>query len=74
MLSNKTKRNIWLTLSVLSALTVIDRSIRLAMGEIDWWKLAFSIIVTALCVKFYLAFRKQVKKGNLFGHVNPLEK
>lgn len=74
MLSNKTKRNIWLALSVMSALTVIDRSIRLVIGEISWWKLAFSVIVTAFCVKFYLTFRKQVEKGNLFGHVNPLEK
>lgn len=37
MISNRVKRNIFLTLAVMSAITVIDRAIRLAMGHVEWW-------------------------------------
>lgn len=69
MLSNRVKRNIWLTLAILSGLAIIDRAIRIAMGELDWWQLVSVIIITAFCIKFYLCYHRQVKRGNLFGRV-----
>lgn len=70
MLSNRVKRNGWLTLAVLSASGVIDRAIRLFDGTIEWWEFVFSLLITALCVRFYLCYRIQVKRGNLFGRIN----
>lgn len=74
MISNKVRRNFWLTLSILSTVTIVDCAIRLASGEVEWWSLALDMVITALCVKFYLFYRKQVKNGNLFGKVHPLKK
>lgn len=73
MLSNKVKRNLWLTLAILSLTAVVDRAIRVADGTVEWWNLISAIVITAFCTKFYLCYRKQVKKGNLFGRVNPLK-
>lgn len=69
MLGNRVKRNIWLTLTIMSGLTVIDRAVRIVDGSVEWWNLLSSIIITALCAKFYMCYRKQVKRGNLFGRV-----
>jgi len=69
MLSNKVKRNIWLTLAILSVGCMIDRAIRVMDGSAEWWDLAATIVITAFCTKFYLCYRKQVKQSNLFGHV-----
>lgn len=69
MLSNKVKRNIWLTLAVVSVGCMIDRAIRVMDGSAEWWNLAATIVITAFCTKFYLCYRQQVKRGNLFGHV-----
>lgn len=70
MLSNKVKRNIWLILAILSVGCIIDRAIRAIYGSIEWWNLVATIVITAFCTKFYLCYRKQVKRGNLFGRVN----
>lgn len=59
MLSNRVKRNIWLTFAVLSAGCVIDRTIRVIDGSVEWWNLASVIVITAFCTKFYLCYRKQ---------------
>lgn len=63
MLSNKIKRNIWLTLSILSIGCIIDRTIRVIDGSIEWWNLVMAIVICAFCTKFYLSYRKQVKLG-----------
>lgn len=73
MLSNKVKRNLWLTLAILSLAAVVDRAIKVADGTVEWWNLVSAIVITVFCTKFYLCYRKQVKKGNLFGRVNPLK-
>lgn len=70
MLSNKVKRNIWLTLAILSVGCIIDRAIRVIDGSVEWWNLVATIVITVFCIKFYLCYRKQVKRGNLFGRVN----
>lgn len=67
MLSNRVKRNIWLTLSTLSIDCIIDRTVRVIDGSAEWWSLASAIVITAFCTKFYLCYRKQVKSGILFG-------
>lgn len=69
MLSNKVKRNIWLTLAILSVGCIIDRAIRVMDGFVEWWNLITAVVITAFCIKFYLCYRKQVKRGNLFGRV-----
>ena len=70
MLSNKVKRNIWLTLTILSVGCIIDRVIRVIDGSIEWWNLVATIVITTVCTKFYICYRKQVKRGNLFGRVD----
>lgn len=74
MISNKVRRNIWLSLAILSLGTIVDRAIRVSDGTAEWWNLASAIVITALCIKFYLCYRRQVKEGNIFGKVNPLKK
>lgn len=69
MLSNKVKRNIWLTFAILSFMAVVDRAIRLCDGSIEWWQLVSAMVTTALCSKFYICYRREVKRGNLFGRV-----
>ncbi len=69
MLSNKVKCNIWLTLAILSIGCIIDRTIGVIDGSVEWWNLVAAIVITAFCTKFYLCYRKQVKRGNLFGRV-----
>lgn len=69
MLSNKVKRNIWLTLAILSVGCIIDRVLRVIDGSVEWWNLITAVLITAFCTRFYLCYRKQVKRGNLFGSV-----
>lgn len=69
MLSNKVKRNIWLTLAILSVGCIIDRTVRVINGSVEWWSLVMAIVITAFCTKFYVCYRRQVKRGNLFGRV-----
>lgn len=74
MISNKVKRNLWLTLSIMSVIVVIDRSIRVIDGLLEWWNLASAIVITAFCTRFYLCCRKQVKRGNPYGPVRLRDK
>lgn len=69
MLSNKVKRNFWLALAILSIGCIIDRVIRVIDGSVEGWNLVAAIVITAFCTKFYLCYRKQVKRENLFGRV-----
>ncbi|MDE5658140.1 MAG: hypothetical protein K2I25_03715 [Muribaculaceae bacterium] len=66
MITDKTKRNIWLTLAIFSLVSVTHRAISLANGDASWWQLASSIIISAACIKFYLQYRRQA--------ANPSEK
>mgnify|MGYP000123327329 CR=1 FL=1 len=73
MISNKAKRNIWFSLCILSAVAMVDRAIRVANGELEWWNLVSVMVIVAFCVKFFACYRRQVKRGNLYGPVNPLK-
>lgn len=67
MISNRVKRNIWCTLTVLSIFAVVDRIIRVADGSIEWWNVITAVVMTALAARFYWIFRREVRRGNLFG-------
>ncbi len=69
MVSNKVKRNIWLVLTVMSALSVLNRAIRVFDGSAEWWQLVSAVVITAVSIRFYTTYRRQVKRGNLFGRV-----
>lgn len=74
MVSNRVKRNIWLTLAVLNIGAIADRAIGVADGSSEWWQLVSPIVIFLFCIKFYLCYRKQVKLGNLFGPADPLRR
>lgn len=61
MLSDKVKRNIWLALAITSAVAVINRTIKLAAGETEWWSLASAIVILAFCTKYYLDYRRRAR-------------
>ena len=67
MLSNRVKRNIWGTLTILSIFAVVDRIIRVADGSLQWWNIITAALMTALAARFYWIFRCEVRRGNLFG-------
>lgn len=64
MISNRVKRNIWLTLVILSGVAIIDRAIRVAMCELEWWQLVSTVIIACFCIKFYLCYKKKAETGN----------
>ncbi len=72
MVSNRVKRNIWLTLAVLNVGAIANRAIGVADGSLEWWQLVSTIVIFLFCIKFFLCYRKQVKLGNLFGPADPL--
>lgn len=74
MISNKTKCNIWGVISVMSFASAVGVAIDLANGSAPWWRLTCAAIVFAVCFKCYLAYRSQVKAGNLFGKIDPMRK
>ena len=67
MLSNRVRRNVWLVLGVLSLGAVADRAVRVAQGTLEWWNLVAVIVITLFCFRFYLCYRREVKRGNLIG-------
>ena len=69
MSSNKVKRNIWLVLVIISIAAAAGRAIRVADGSAEWWNLVSAVVIAAVCLKYYLCYRKQVRQGNLFGRV-----
>lgn len=73
MLSNIVKRNIWLTFSVVTFACVISRAIKVIDGSAEWWQLFSTVVIFSVIFKMFLAYRKQVKAGNLFGKVNPFK-
>lgn len=69
MLSNRTKRNIWLVMTILSFLVIPDRCARVVNGTTHWWTLLASMAIFVVCEHFYMCYRKAIKRGNLYGHV-----
>ena len=73
MLNNRIKRNIWMIMSIIMAVIVIERSIRLIKGGVEWWEPLSACAIGAVCVKIFLSYRKAVKHGNLYGVVKPFK-
>ncbi|WP_290432992.1 hypothetical protein [Muribaculum intestinale] len=46
-----------------------DRCARVVNGTTHWWTLLVAIALFTICEHFYMCYRKQVKRGNLFGRV-----
>lgn len=42
-------------------------------GTAGWWQLFYTTVVFAVIFRLYMAYRKQVKAGNLFGKVDPFK-
>ncbi|MFH8142272.1 MAG: hypothetical protein K1V88_02455 [Muribaculaceae bacterium] len=70
MISNRTKRNIWLAFTFIGGGIVISRVIDLMAGG-DWWRLLFGTALFLVVLKIYLSYRKAVNNGNLYGPVSP---
>lgn len=68
-MNNRIRRNIWLILTVLSCAIFVDRCMRIGYGEIEWWQIIPVIIMLGFCNKFYQCYKRQVKKGNIYGRV-----
>lgn len=71
MISNKVKRNIWLTLSILSFAIAIATTIKVCDGTSEWWQLVCSIVIFGVIFRLFVLYRKQVKAGNSHGRVHP---
>lgn len=72
MISNKVKRNIWLTLTIVGGAIIVSRVIDV-MAEGEWWQLLSSVCIFLVSLKCFLSYRKAVKEGNIFGHIDPLK-
>lgn len=74
MISNKVKRNIWLTLGVVSLVCVMAVAVKVYEGTSEWWQLLCSAVICGVIFRLFWIYRKQVKAGNIFGRVDPLDK
>lgn len=59
--TDKTRSYIWLVFAIFSLICVISRVVDLAHGDKEWWHLVTTIVVTALCFRFYLCYRKKAQ-------------
>lgn len=73
MVSNIANRNISLILAVSSFAGLLDCIYSTIYEGINWSQLCPIVISTAIFTKFYLTYRKEVKKGNIYGPVNPFK-
>lgn len=69
MVSNIAARNIYLILAISSFCGLIYSTIEVILGDGRWITLCPIAMSTALFLRFYLSYRKQVKRGNLYGKV-----
>lgn len=73
MVSNIANRNISLIFAVSSFMGAVY-CIYTTIHEGSKWTLLCQIVISAsIFTKFYLTYRKEVKKGNIYGKVNPFK-
>ncbi|MBO4945628.1 MAG: hypothetical protein J6C91_10305 [Muribaculaceae bacterium] len=69
-ISNRVKRNISLTLTVVGIICIISRiwdvAIAPASGQ-AWFDLFSILVLTYICFDNYMIYRRRVKKGIIFG-------
>jgi len=69
MLSNRVKRNAWLTFAIISAVSLIARTWQFIMHEEQWYDVLSCAVITALCFKFFLDYRKALNAGKMYGRI-----
>lgn len=65
-ISNRVKRNICLALAVIAVINFVGQVINLIAGERNWIILIGSLLLAVLFANWYLYYRKQVNRGNIF--------
>lgn len=69
MTSNRTKRNICFTLTLLGVVTILGRAIEVFMGyPVKGWQLASQIIITFALYGAYRNYSQAVREDKIFGH------
>lgn len=71
MISNIANRNVSLILFIGCLAGLIYCTTDVIHNGKSWIGLTAIILPTALFLKFYLTYSKAVKKGNMYGKVNP---
>lgn len=73
MISNIAHRNVSLMFAIALFCGLIYCVYDTICKGTSWIGLCPIITSTAIFIKFYLSYRKQVKKGNIYGKVNPFK-
>ncbi len=73
MISNITNRNISMILAVSSFAGLLYCIYSTIYKSTNWSLLCPIVIAIVIFTKFYLTYRKEVKKGNIYGSVNPFK-
>lgn len=76
--SNRVKRNIWLTFTVMGCLIVVSRILDPVMsGAIaghDWFDIFGAVVITLCAFVNFKIYRNMVKDGIMFGRRYPKSK
>ncbi len=63
IMTDKIRSNIWMGFAIFSLICVVSRVVHLVQGDKEWWELVTTIIMTALCVRFSLCYRKKAQEA-----------
>lgn len=69
MTNNKVNRNYWFVLAVATAGAFIVSAVDMISDGGEWRSLIPSAMISAMCLSFFLRYRRAVKKGNIYGDV-----
>ena len=73
MINNITNRNISFILAVSFFSGLIYCIYHTIVTDGNWIELSTIAMSTAIFTKFYFSYRKAVKRGNIYGKVNPFK-
>ncbi len=62
-MTDKTRSYIWMGFAIFSLICVVSRVVHLVQGDKEWWELVTTIIMTALCVRFSICYRKKAQEA-----------
>lgn len=71
MTSNIANRNVSLIMAIGSFAGLLFCVYSVIAGEAKWTELCSIATSTAVFLKLYLTYRREVKNGNLHGRINP---
>lgn len=69
MTNNKVNRNYWFVLAVATAGALVSQVVDIVMDHGEWRYLIPNVVVSAMCLNFYVRYRRAVKNGNIYGDV-----